>query len=135
MLEDVCQDSLVYTLLIHSLKILWLETSQPSAWGTDLLVYIMEHFVRLGKIWLLNAYFVKNNNHIFSISRLVQQSQTWFSADPLIHKICLLILLSNCYPFPCQWVLRIWCWIKITTSTWWVWVFLLPACWIMWGIL
>ena len=51
----------------------------------------------------------------------------------LTTKICLVILLSGFYSFPCKLVIRIWCKIKIKTFTWLVWVFSLPACWIMSG--
>ena len=32
--------------------------------------------------------------------------------------------------FPCNWVSRIWCLIKISSSTWLVWAFSQPVCWI-----
>ena len=36
----------------------------------------------------------------------------------LTPKIWLLILPSSCYTFPCKKVMRIWCQIEISTSTW-----------------
>ena len=38
--------------------------------------------------------------------------------NPLTLKIWLLILPSGCYTYPCKLVMRIWCEIKIITSTW-----------------
>ena len=43
----------------------------------------------------------------------------------------LLIVPYSCCTFPCKFVMRTWCLIKMITSTWKVWVFSLPVCWIV----
>ena len=56
----------------------------------------------------------------------------FYDVNSLTPKITwLLILLSSYYKYPCKLVMRIWCKIKITTSTWLVWIFSLPVCRIM----
>ena len=48
--------------------------------------------------------------------------------NPLTPKICLSILPSSYYTFPCKLIMRIWCSIEVINCTWWVWVFSLLVC-------
>ena len=43
------------------------------------------------------------------------------------------LVWSSCLTVPCELVARIWCLIKIKTSTWYNWIFSLPVCWIVNG--
>ena len=48
--------------------------------------------------------------------------------NPLTPKICLSILPSSYYTFPCKLIMRIWCSIEVINCIWWVWVFSLLVC-------
>ena len=40
-----------------------------------------------------------------------------FTVNPLTPMMLFSILLCSCNTSPCKLIMRIWCWIKITTST------------------
>ena len=58
-------------------------------------------------------------NKYFKLNSCLYLMKGWFVSwdNHLTPKIWLLILPSSCYKFPCKLVTRIWCEIKITTST------------------
>ena len=90
---------------------------------------LIEHFC--GECFL-NVYSIKKIN--FKGQYMLTEGILYNNCiNNVTSKIWLLILLSSCYTFPCKLVMRIWCKVKIITSTWCVGVFSSSVCWIMYG--